>query len=396
MEVIMADEKQLLQDELVKLTLDLRSEIDAKLDKHIRVADWEDFKTKNETRYMEVVAKLAELQKPVIKANEKGDGVAGKSEYNKAFYNYVRTGELRLDAKAAQYNLERKALVEDVTGQILVPEEVDAEVYRTLAQINVMRGLCAVRTVNRDRLRLRGISEVSVGWGKLELGAAPLESTLVPVDTYQYVEDLEGLTKVGKDELMDSDVNIEPIISDSFARAMADIEESAFINGTGHANEQPTGITTAAAGVTHWDNTAAGAILMTDMMAVPYQVAPQYRRNGTFLVHSATELYLRQLRDAALGSFSWQPSLIVGKPNTLFGYPIVTCNYLNTLADVIGHLAIFGDFRAGYRIIDRMGMSIQRLIELYSGAGLIGFHASRRVGGSVINPNALVIMTEHA
>jgi HK97 family phage major capsid protein len=69
---------------------------------------------------------------------------------------------------------------------------------------------------------------------------------------------------------------------------------------------------------------------------------------------------------------------------------------LNTLADVIGHLAIFGDFRAGYRIIDRMGMSIQRLIELYSGAGLIGFHASRRVGGSVINPNALVIMTEHA
>ena len=57
-------------------------------------------------------------------------------------------------------------------------------------------------------------------------------------------------------------------------------------------------------------------------------------------------------------------------------------------ADVV----IFGDVRAGYRVIDRLGMTLQRLVELYSEQGLIGFKVHFRVGGGVIRPDALRIL----
>ena len=61
-------------------------------------------------------------------------------------------------------------------------------------------------------------------------------------------------------------------------------------------------------------------------------------------------------------------------------------------------IAIFGDFQRGYRVIDREGIGIQRLSELYAEAGLVGFKVHARVGGYPIRPSnkALVLLTEHA
>jgi HK97 family phage major capsid protein len=53
---------------------------------------------------------------------------------------------------------------------------------------------------------------------------------------------------------------------------------------------------------------------------------------------------------------------------------------------------IFGNFTLGYRIIDRMGMTIQRLDELYAEAGLIGFKAHFRVGGDIIRRDAFAVL----
>ena len=59
-------------------------------------------------------------------------------------------------------------------------------------------------------------------------------------------------------------------------------------------------------------------------------------------------------------------------------------------------IGIFGDLRAGYRILDRQGMTMQRLVELYATAGLIGLLAGFRVGGAVVRPNAIRILQELA
>jgi HK97 family phage major capsid protein len=61
-------------------------------------------------------------------------------------------------------------------------------------------------------------------------------------------------------------------------------------------------------------------------------------------------------------------------------------------------VAIFGDFKRHHRVVDREGIGIQRLSELYAEAGLIGFRVHKRVGGYPIRPTnkAIVLLTEHA
>jgi HK97 family phage major capsid protein len=130
----------------------------------------------------------------------------------------------------------------------------------------------------------------------------------------------------------------------------------------------------------------------------------KFRKGASFLVHSLTELELRKLRwkDAAgtyEGGFLWQPSVILGKPNTFLGYPIHTQDDMGTLAGTEGVIAAFGNFKAGYRILDHTSnMSVQRLVELYAEAGLVGFKVHKRVGGYCIRPanKSIILLTEHA
>lgn len=307
-----------------------------------------------------------------------------KAAHSAAFYKWVRHGE------AALVPEERKALVENEVGQILVTPDLEAEIERTLPKITVIRPLATIRRISKDRLKVRSISEVQVGWGKLETAGEITESTMTPgAATYQYAEDLYGLTKMGEDELADSDFNLQAILADSFSRAIAEAEDEAFIKGAGHPSLQPEGITTNTT-LTGATITVAngGQALIEEYMEMVYTCPTQHRRNGVFIVNSATELALRQLRattdGGALGMFLWQPSVAEGRPNTFLGYPIYTQGDIAALAGAANVIAIFGDVKAGYRIIDREGITLQRLVELYAEAGLVGFKVHKRVGGGVI------------
>lgn len=314
------------------------------------------------------------------------------------FYKWVRNGRDSLTPE------EQKALVEDATGQYVIEPELDAEIERLLPKITIIRGLATVRTIGKDRIKMRSMGGVSVGWGKLETGTEPTESDLTPgAPTYQYVEDLYGLAKIGEDELMDSDVNLEAILAEEFARALGETEETAFVLGTGHTNEQPEGITVDATLVAATKTTAAAAaITVEDMLDVLYGCPTQFRKNGVFIVNSATELALRKLRAGGStttdGPFLWQPSVQADKPNTFIGKPIYTQDDMLTLADTAKVIAIFGDMKTGYRIIDRVGMTLQRLTELYAEAGLVGFKIHKRVTGGVrkASQKPIVLLTEKA
>lgn len=316
-----------------------------------------------------------------------------------AFYKYVRHGEKALTPE------EQKALVEDATGLYLVEPELDAEIVRSLPKITIVRGLATVRTIGKDRIKMKSIGEVSVGWGKLETGTEITESDLTPgAPTYQYVEDLYGLTKIGEDELEDSDFNLQSILADSFSRAIGEEEDKQFMIGDGHSYDEPEGITKNATLVAGTKTTAAsGAVTFEKLLEMIYGCPTQYRKNGVFIMNSTLELYLRQIRattyDAShFGQFIWQPSVQAGRPNTLLGYPVYTQDDMSDLSGTAAVIAVFGDVKSGYRILDRSGITLQRLSELYAEAGLVGFKVHKRVGGSVMRASQkpLVLLTEHA
>jgi HK97 family phage major capsid protein len=340
------------------------------------------------------------LQRQTIPGANGAGGPADEAKefQKKAFYKYLREGRAALDPA------EKKALVEDATGQYLVTEELDSEIVRELPKITVMRQLCAVRTIGKDRMKMRSLGGVTVGWGKLETGAGITETDMTPgAPTYQYVEDLYGLAKIGEDELADADFNLESVLAQEFARALGEEEEKQFVVGDGHDYEEPEGITKNATLIANTvTSSASGAVTIEKFLEMLYQCPAQFRKNGAFMVNSNTELLLRQLRaktgEAVYeGAFLWQPSVQAGLPNTFLGKPIYTQDDIASIASTAAQVfAIFGDFKTGYRIIDRMGMSVQRLTELYAESGLVGFKIHKRVTGGVLRASQqpLVLMTE--
>lgn len=375
--------------EIQGLTKELRDGFEAEKKRNTEIsAEWK-------AREEAINKRLDELELKMQRAMFAGavSGGQPKAEDEKAkahkaaFFAYIRKGKAELTPD------ERKALVEDNTGEILVPEVLESEIYRELPKMTVIRGLATVRTITKgDRIRRRSLTEVTVGWGKLETGTSPTESTTTPSDDWQYVEDAYGLTKVGEDELADTDIALEPIITDSFTRAFAEQEDTAFIIGTGHASQQPEGILNGTV-VTRVNAGQTGAITLDDLIKLAYEVPPQYEKNGVYIVRSSTAQAMRLMKDSN-GQYLWQPTVAAGEPPTFNGHPVYRQNDVPAVpaAGTAADVAIFGDIRSGYRIVDRLGMTMQRLNELYAPNGLIGFKSHRRVTGGVIRPNAIRIL----
>ena len=91
------------------------------------------------------------------------------------------------------------------------------------------------------------------------------------------------------------------------------------------------------------------------------------------------------------GDYLWRDSLSEGNPPTILGRPVVE---LPDMPDVAADAnpIVFGDMRQGYRIVDRVALSVLR--DPYSRAtnGQTRFHARRRVGGDVVKAEALRLL----
>lgn len=314
-----------------------------------------------------------------------GDQKNRTQQQRSAFYEFLRRG--------GRMAPEQRALVENTAGEILVPEDLETEIYRALPGLTVMRSLVSTRPTTSNRIRRRSLSEVAVGWGSLETSEQTLTDSMpgTPTEEWTYIEDLYGLAKIGEDELDDTDVNLESFVRDSFARAIGEAEDTGFTIGTGHASNQPVGLMTTGGGVPVVTEAAGNTTIKVEQFKrLIYAVPAQYRRNGAFVMSSAAELELSVLKDAN-GQFLWQPSVQAGRPNTFQGYAIHNQEDIAAPA-ASANVAVFGDFNAGYRVYDRQGMSLKRLEELYAEQGMVGFKVRFRVGGDVIRPEALRIL----
>ncbi len=394
-------------DKINTLIADQRKEYDKFLEGKTTEADFKAYEVKSldaekvlKKRVDEIETKMARPPVEVPGGTEKKDVKPGQLEYKADWMKFMRSargGELRLSDAAEKYDMERKALVSNTAGQILLPEELESEIYRALPNLNIIRNFAAQRTITRERILRRSMTEVTMGWGKLELGDEPDETEVTPSSAYQYPEDLEGLARIGKDELADTDVALEALFVDSFGRARARMEETGFVVGTGHSNRQPEGMLNGST-LTRVTGATADVIVVDDFLDLIYAVPAQYRRNGKLFVPSTTELAMRKLKSAGSEKlYLWQPNVQAGQPSTFAGFPVHAQEDIPAIgATDEGDIAIFGDIQAGYRIIDRQGMTIQRLFELWAIAGLVGLLASARVTGGVIRADALRVLKEAA
>ena len=198
---------------------------------------------------------------------------------------------------------------------------------------------------------------------------------------------LTDLVKVSIELLQDSMFDLESYIAGEFARAFGIAEEEAFCVGTGTG--QPTGIFTTNGGTVGVTAASATAITADELINLIYSLKSPYRRNAKFLMNDATVSMIRKLKDKN-DAYLWQPSLQAGEPDKLLGYDLYTSPYVPTAK--AGALTVaFGDFK-NYWIADRSGRTVQRLNELYSTNGQVGFVATERVDGKVILPEGIQLL----
>ena len=100
---------------------------------------------------------------------------------------------------------------------------------------------------------------------------------------------------------------------------------------------------------------------------------------------NGTTLAVRKLKDGH-NNYLWQPSYQAGQPETILGRPVVEALDMPNIVSGATPI-IFGDFRAGYRIYDRVGLDVLPDLLTQRTTGLARFHARRRVGAGVVRPD---------
>jgi HK97 family phage major capsid protein len=106
------------------------------------------------------------------------------------------------------------------------------------------------------------------------------------------------------------------------------------------------------------------------------------------VMNSATASVIRKFKTAD-GAFLWQPSMAAGQPATLLGYPLVEAEDMPDIAAASLSIA-FGNFKAGYLIAERTETQILR--DPYTHKPFVHFYATKRVGGQVVNSEAIKLM----
>jgi HK97 family phage major capsid protein len=101
-----------------------------------------------------------------------------------------------------------------------------------------------------------------------------------------------------------------------------------------------------------------------------------------------TQAEIRKLKDAD-GNYLWQPPATVGQAASLLGFPVAEAEDMPDMTS--GGTAIaFGDFQAGYLVVDRTGVRILR--DPYSAKPYVLFYTTKRVGGGVQNFEAIKLV----
>ena len=98
---------------------------------------------------------------------------------------------------------------------------------------------------------------------------------------------------------------------------------------------------------------------------------------------------MRAFKESTTNAYLWQPGLAAGQPSTLLGYPVVEA--ADVPAQGASTLSIaFGNFKHGYCVVDRVG--VRTLRDPYTNKPNVQFYATKRVGGMVLDSEAIKVV----
>ncbi len=326
-------------------------------------------------------------------------GDPATTEHKAAFFDrFVRKGiETGLQA------LEAKALStgSDADGGYAVPEALDGSIEKLLVEASPIRSVANVVQIGTSAYKkLVNLGGATSGW----VGESDARAE---TDTPQFSEVAPPLGEIYANPaatqamLDDAYFNVEDWLAEELTTEFAAQEGTAFVTGNG--TNKPKGFLSYTA-TDEADGTRAFGSLQyvptgvagdwpgsdpTDILLdLVYALRSGYRSSAAFAMNTNLVAEIRKFKDMD-GNYLWRPGLADGQPASLLGYRAIE------VADMpdkgANSLSVaFGNFERGYTITDRMATRILR--DPFTNKPFVHFYATKRVGGGVVNSEAIKLL----
>lgn len=307
------------------------------------------------------------------------------------FETFLRTGRVTPEAeeRALQANVDTSG------GFLVAPQMFVRELIKAVDNAVVIRGLArvftltdaesmGVPTLDADPADADWTSELATGsedstmaFGKRELRPHPLAKRI----------------KVSNKLIRVSAIGIESLIRDRLAYKFGVTLEKAYMTGTGA--QQPLGVFTASAdGISTArdvsDGNSTTSIAFDGLKNAKYALKGQYQGDSSlrWIFHRDVVKEIDKLKDGN-GQYIWQASVVAGRPDQMLGIPVLQSEYAPSTLTTGLYVGILGVFRY-YWIADALGMTVQRLNELYAETNQTGFIGRFETDGAPVLEEAFV------
>lgn len=322
---------------------------------------------------------------PVTGKEHKGD-FRSREDYREAFFNgYARRGKNGMDPQ----HTNALQVGTDSEGGYIVPEEFETEIIRLLDLGNPIRQAANVIRTRSDRNVPVETDDGNFGWIAEEGAYGTDDPAFGRVVLGAYKEG--GIVKVSEELLQDAFFDLPAYLTELASRRYNNLEDAAFGNGDGSG--KPTGLfaTASVAGVNlsgfQGAVSASAAITGNDLIDTFHTLKRAYRMVATWVTSDTLVKMIRKLKDSD-GQYIWQPGLTSEQPDRILGRPVIVTEGFPTVAPAAKSI-MFGDL-SQYYIVDRLGMTMKRLNELYAANGQIGFQFTKRIDAKLVDPKAFV------
>jgi len=350
----------------------------------------------------DISKKMIELEK---KMNRPGGGMGqGQArpeveEHKQAFGKFLRKGR-----EDGLRDLERKALniTTDEDGGYAVTTELDTEILQLMSNESPMRRVCTVRSIgNAEYKKLVNLGGSTSGWVDEDDARGETDSPKLAAIT-PYMGEIYSNPAATQQMLDDAFFNAEAWLAEEVSMEFAEEENLGFLSGNGV--KKPKGIlaytavttsdATRAFGQLQYKETAsATAITGDELIDLIYLLRSKYRNGAAFMTNSLTLAAVRKLKDSTTGQYLWAPGLQVGQPSQLLGYGVEENEDMADIASTAVAL-MFGNFKRGYMIVDRMGTRTLR--DPYTNKPYVHFYSTKRVGGMLMDSRAIKLLKQKA
>ena len=288
-----------------------------------------------------------------------------------------------LDEKAKFVEGLREAVSKGATFSGLLPREVASEIQRKKEQIARVRGLCTVHQATGEYTVYVEGDNATVAYVGEAAAIGETSPSIKPIGLAALK--LGALVKVSREFINDLGVDVMAYLVDVLSKAFAKMEDHEILFGAGTSSSKNAlrGISVNAASANIV--TAAGTDTVTwEEVKQAIQKIGAYRTNATIVCGQPFLDLCHSFKDGDTYMFPQQSQI-----TQIMGIRVVVSDEFPTLAT--GAVAmIVGDF-SYYHLLDRQGLEVVTLNELFAATDQIGIRAVERIDGDLV-PEAFAVL----